>query len=61
MDSSTESNSEHHDYKISIFQKNGKEKTIYSVSGWKKNFTREEMNYFLYHINNHIQTKMSGF
>ena len=47
-----------HNYKLVVFPTNGKEDFIFEVGSSSRIFTNEEIEYFLYYINNHIQTKM---
>ena len=47
-----------HNYKLVVFPTNGKEDNIFEVGSSSRVFTSEEIEYFLYYINNHIQTKM---
>ena len=48
----------YHDYRLDIILKNGSPVQVLSVGGVCSVFTQEEINYFLYIINTHIQTKM---
>lgn len=52
-----DSESNHH-YNITIIPSNGEVIDLYSISGNTFEFTLEEIDYFLYYINNHIQTNM---
>ena len=47
-----------HNYKLVVIPTNGKEDTLFEVGSSSRVFTNEEIEYFLYYINNHIQTKM---
>jgi len=47
-----------HRYNLFISEAKRKRHTILSIGSVYQFFTREEMDYFLYFINNHIQTKM---
>ena len=47
-----------YDYKLDVILINGSSERILAVGGVCSVFTQEEINYFLYIINTHIQTKM---
>ena len=47
-----------HHYNLIIVPTNEEQDTIFSIGSSSKVFTQEEMGYFLYYINTHIQTKM---
>lgn len=47
-------------YKIIIYLTNGEQQRICSLGNCFFNFTNEEIGYFLFHINSHIQNKMFG-
>jgi len=45
-------------YVLKVVEKNGKEDVIFNKGGPSKLFTSDEIEYFLYTVNTHIQTKM---
>ena len=45
-------------YDLKVVEKNGKEDVIFNKGGPSKLFTSDEIEYFLYTVNTHIQTKM---
>ena len=47
-----------HSYTLNVVLKNGKTNNYYNLSSSSKEFTNEEIAYFLYFINSHIRTKM---
>ena len=47
-----------HNYSLDVVLKNGKTNNYYNLSSSSKEFTNEEIAYFLYFINSHIRTKM---
>ena len=47
-----------HNYNINVVSINGQVINIFSISSKNQEFTTEEINYFLYFINNHIQNNM---
>ena len=47
-----------HKYSISVVRKNGKTECIYSLDSKSIRFTQDEIEYFVYTVNTHIQTKM---
>jgi len=47
-----------HNYSLVVVQSNGKTDNIFSIGSSSRVFTTEEIGYFLYYINTHIQTKM---
>ena len=49
-----------HNYSLFIIHRNEKRELILNASCGCPLFTQEEINFFLYTINNHIQTKMVG-
>ena len=52
-----DSGSKHH-YEINIVLSNGEVINLYSITGSTFEFTLEEIDYFLYFVNNHIQNNM---
>ena len=50
--------SNNYSYGLSVNKSNGKTDFIFSIGSNSVMFTDEEIDYFLYHINTHIQTKM---
>ena len=47
-----------HKYKLTVIPTNGEADNIFQVGSNTRVFTEEEIDYFLYYINIHIQTKM---
>jgi len=47
-----------YNYSLVIIEKNGKVESIFSISYGCPKFTTEEIGYFLYYINTHINTNM---
>lgn len=47
-----------HNYSLAVVQTNGKTDNIFTIGSSNRVFTTEEIGYFLYYINTHIQTKM---
>ena len=47
-----------HNYSLAVVQTNGKTDNIFNIGSSNRVFTTEEIGYFLYYINTHIQTKM---
>ena len=47
-----------HLYNLIIVPTNGKVDRIFTIKSSPRIFTTKEINYFLYYINTHIQTKM---
>ena len=47
-----------HNYSLVIVQSDGKTDNIFTIGSSSKVFTTEEIGYFLYYINTHIQTNM---
>ena len=47
-----------HQYIIEIVPKNGEPKNILNISSSSVMYTKEEIGYFLYHLNTHIKNKM---
>lgn len=50
--------SNNYHYGLSVKKSNGKSDFIFSIGSSRAMFTDEEIDYFLYFINTHIQTKM---
>ena len=48
-----------HRYHLIFVSKKGEVNEVFSIGSGRKIFTQEEMDYFLYYMNNHIQTKMN--
>jgi len=57
-ESSTDGGGYMHHYNLIIVPTNEKPDTIFSIGSSSRVFTQEEMGFFLYYINTHIQTKM---
>ena len=49
-----------HKYSLVIVLTNGKTDNIFTIESGSTVFTNEEIEYFLYYINAHIQTKMGA-
>ena len=47
-----------HHYNLIVMPTNGSPDTIFSIGSSNRVFTQEEIGFFLYYINTHIQTKM---
>ena len=47
-----------HNYSLVVVQSNGNTDNIFTIGSSARVFTNEEIGYFLYYINTHIQTKM---
>ena len=51
-------NHNENNYSLVIVVKNGNNDNIFNIKAFVPIFTNEEIDYFLYYINTHIQTKM---
>ena len=47
-----------HKYELNVVRKNGNTESIFDFGSDSIAFTQDEMEYFLYTVNTHIQTKM---
>ena len=56
--SAVEGNKTSHIYDLKVVKKNGNTESILYLNSKSIRFTQDEMEYFLYTVNTHIQTKM---